>query len=109
LTSIDPSATGSPQKITWQHAVAVDPSTVDVYFVANATGCRRLANVRVAESSTAVTITLFDGTDPSRAREVCPGVGTNARTRVPLDRPLAGRELVDGGTTPPARRELRTG
>ena len=107
LATIDPNPLTDPQKITWQQAVRIDDKTLDIYYVGNAAGCRRLANVRVAESATTVTITLFEGADPARAQEVCPGAGVNARTRVPLDNPLAGRQLIDGGVTPPAERPLR--
>lgn len=107
LTTVDPKPLVDPQKITWQSAVRVDDKTLDVYYVGNAAGCRRLANVRVAESATTVTITLYEGTDPARAQEACPGAGVQARTRVALDAPLAGRKLIDGGATPPAERPLR--
>lgn len=107
LTAVDPGPLLSPENITWQYATRVDESTVDINFVANASGCRRLAEVRIAQSASAVTLTLLDGVVPARAAELCPGVGVLARTRVWLGAPLGGRRLLDGGAIPPAVRELR--
>lgn len=107
LTAVDPGPLLSSQNITWQNATRIDESTVDINFVANASGCRRLAEVRVVQSASAVTVTLLEGVVPARAAEACPGVGTLARTRVWLGAPLGGRRLLDGGVNPPVAREIR--
>jgi hypothetical protein len=91
----------------WQYARAAGETTVDVYFLGSASGCRRLANVRVAETAATVTVTLFTGTPPERSAQPCPAVGVGARTRVPLRAPLGTRGLLDGSTRPPATRSLR--
>ena len=92
--------------VTWQSADRVDDHTLDVRFVANAAGCRKVGNVRVAESAARVTITVHEGAVPAPAGQVCPDAGMLARFRVRLDGPLASRGVADGAVTPPADRPV---
>ena len=106
LTTVDPSASAHTSAVTWTDASVVGDRTLDVFYVANAKGCRRLTNVRVAESVDTVTITLYEGADPGDSQP-CPDAGVLARVRVPLASPLGRRGLVDGAPPSPEPRPLR--
>lgn len=98
LTTPDPRGIAFSRPLSWHDATYVDHRTVDVAFTAGVAACGRLADVRVAESADAVTITLVYGSTPLPEGTVCPAIGFNARTRVRLPHALDGRRLVDGST-----------
>ena len=93
--------------IPWQFAVRVDEHTLDIRYFGAPNRCRVLANVRVKESASDITVTVFLGTPPDHAADVCTTLGIPARTRVPLTSPFGGRVVVDGATRPPEERAVR--
>ena len=97
LTTFDTRRLSDITTQPWSKAVVVDDRTVDVYYVADATGCVVLGNVRRSEAATSVTLTLFVGTRPDSTPGTCIGPGLSARTRVPLATPLGDRTILDGG------------
>lgn len=62
--------------------------------------------MRVNETDTQVTITVFLGTPPDQAGKTCTNIGIRARTRVPLRAPLGTRTVIDGGAKPPTERPV---
>lgn len=104
---MDPRATVRPTAVTWTNAAVVGERGLDVYYLASADTCRRLANVRVAETATAVTITVYEAGLPG-GPGTCATIGFLARVRVPLDAPLGGRTLLDGALPSPEPRPVRS-
>ena len=94
------------QSLPWDDAHVVSETQLDVLYVGSPVGCRQLANVRVAEATDRVTITVFEGQVQSSVNEVCRAIGENARVRVTLTQPLGQRRLFDGSTNPPTERQL---
>ncbi|HVF04288.1 MAG TPA: hypothetical protein VNA20_05570 [Frankiaceae bacterium] len=99
LTTPYPGRVVNAEALPWSRAVRVDDRTLDLYYDADASGCTVLSNVRVAESPSAVTLTLYVGS-PRPTPGICTGGGVIARVRVPLSAPLASRPVLDGGTRP---------
>lgn len=94
--------------VPWQFAVRVDDRTLDIRYIGSKDRCRVLANVRVKESASEVTITVYLGTPPDHAVNTCTStVGIPARTRIPLASPLGDRRVIDGATRPPEERDVR--
>ena len=93
--------------VPWQFATLVDERTLDVRYLGARDRCQVLANVRVRETATEVTVTVYLGTPPDRTAGICTTVGVPARTRVPLSAPLGGRRVLDGGRQPPEERAVR--
>jgi hypothetical protein len=52
--------------------------------------------VDVAYGGDSVTITLFEGHDPTAGDVACIEIGVFKRVIITLDEPLAGRTIVDG-------------
>jgi hypothetical protein len=77
-------------------AVRSDDRTVDVRFWSGVEPCSVLDHVDVAYGTDAVTITLFDGCDPSSGMVACPDLAMLKQVTVQLDQGLAGRRIVDG-------------
>jgi len=50
----------------------------------------------VAYGTDAVTITLFEGSDPSAGMVACPDIAMLKQVTVQLAQALAGRRIVDG-------------
>lgn len=96
LTAPDPRGLRGLHPTSWHDAVYVDYRTVDLHFTAGIASCGRLADVRVSETPTSVTVTLVYGGIALPEGHVCQAIGFNARTRVRLPGPLEGRRLVDG-------------
>ena len=76
--------------------VADDDVTVNVDFVSGVEPCSVLDHVDVRYGTDAVTITLFEGHDPSAGQVACIDIGVFKRVVVTLDQPLDGRKIVDG-------------
>ena len=76
--------------------VGDDGRTVTVDFVSGIEPCTVLDHVDVAYGADAVTITLFEGSDPSAGDVACIEIGVFKRTIVTLDEPLGDRAIVDG-------------
>lgn len=106
LTTVEPGELTGVGPTTWQSATVVDEQTLDIYYLGAANRCRVLANVRVNETDTQVTVTVFLGTPPDHAHDTCTNIGIRARTRVPLTSPLGTRKVIDGGARPPAERPV---
>lgn len=90
--------------VPWQEARRVGDVALDILYFGSPVECRRLANVRVAETPDHVTITVYEGMVPAKTGEVCPAIAESARVRVTLTEPLGSRRLLDGHATPPAER-----
>jgi hypothetical protein len=76
--------------------VLPDDRTVDVRFWSGIEPCSVLDHVDVAYGTDTVTITLFEGSDPSAGMVACPAIAVSKQVTVPLDQDLAGRRIVDG-------------
>jgi hypothetical protein len=76
--------------------VRSDDRTVDVRFWSGVAPCSVLDHVEVAYGTDAVTITLFEGSDPSVEMVACPDLAMLKQVTVQLDQALAGRRIVDG-------------
>jgi hypothetical protein len=73
-------------------AVRDDGRTVNVDFTSGVEPCVVLDHVDVSYGADAVTITLFEGHDPSAGEVACIAIGVFKRTIVTLDQPLDGRD-----------------
>jgi hypothetical protein len=83
--------------IGWNTADAgYDDRTVVVNFWSGIEPCSVLDHVDVAYGVDTVTITLYEGSDPSSGRVACIDIAQYKATTVTLDQPLDGRTLVDG-------------
>lgn len=78
----------------WDLAEPVGPQSIRVEFFGGIEECEGLARIKVQETDRAVTITLFVGRVPTA--EVCIEIAVLKAVTVELDRPLAGRQIVDG-------------
>jgi len=76
--------------------VADDDRTVTIDFVSGVEPCYVLDRVDVAYGGNSVTITLFEGHDPTAGDVACIEIGVFKRVIITLDEPLAGRTIVDG-------------
>ena len=76
----------------------VDPDgvTMRVDFVSGVEPCSVLDHVDVVEGVATVTITLYEGNDPSAGDVACIDIGVFKRVVVTLDEPLGDRTIVDG-------------
>jgi hypothetical protein len=83
--------------IGWIKAVVgPDDRTVTLRFWSGVEPCYVLDRVDVAYAADGVTVTLFQGTDPSAKDVACIEIAVLKQTTITLDQPLAGRPLVDG-------------
>jgi hypothetical protein len=83
----------------WDSAsVADDDRTVTVDFVSGVEPCSVLDHVDVLYGAGTVTITLYEGHDPTAGEVACIQIGVFKSTTVTLDEPLAGRTIVDGAS-----------
>jgi hypothetical protein len=76
--------------------VRPDGRTVDIRFWSGVEPCSVLDHVDVAYGTDTVTITLFEGADPTAGMVACPDIAMLKQVTVPLDQELAGRRIVDG-------------
>jgi hypothetical protein len=76
--------------------VRPDDRTVDVRFWSGVEPCSVLDHVDVAYGSDTVTVTLFQGSDPSAGLVACPDIAVLNQVTVTLDQNLAGRRIMDG-------------
>jgi len=77
-------------------SVDTDGVTVTIDFVSGVEPCYVLDRVDVVEGADDVTITLYEGHDPSAGDVACIEIGVLKRTIVTLGTPLGDREIVDG-------------
>jgi hypothetical protein len=78
--------------------VRPDDRTIDVRFWSGVEPCSVLDHVDVAYGSDTVTITLFQGSDPTAGMVACPDIAMLKQVTVTLDQDLGGRRIVDGAT-----------
>jgi hypothetical protein len=76
--------------------VADDDRTVTIEFVSGVEPCYVLDRVEVDYGADSVTITLFEGHDPTQPDAVCIEIGVFKAVVITLDQPLDGRTIVDG-------------
>ena len=76
-----------------------DDRTVTIDFVSGIEPCYVLDHVGVVYGADTVTITLYEGHQPTDEDVACIDIGVFKRVIVTLDEPLAGRTIVDGGAT----------
>jgi len=77
-------------------SIGPDDRAVEVRFWSGVEPCSVLDHVDVAYATDAVTITLFEGSDPSAGMVACPDIAVLKQVTLPLDQDLAGRRIVDG-------------
>jgi hypothetical protein len=83
--------------IAWTRArVARDDRTVTIDFTSGIAPCSVLDHVDVDDRPETVTITLFEGHAPDAGDVACIEIAQFKAVRILLERPLNGRELVDG-------------
>jgi hypothetical protein len=97
-TNVDPTpGMANVHPIAWTSTtLGADDRTVTVNFVTGVAPCAVLDHVGVDYAADSVTITLYQGNDPSMGAVACPDIAMYASTKVTLDQPLAGRTIVDG-------------
>jgi hypothetical protein len=76
--------------------VGDDDHTVTITFWSGIDPCAVLDHVNVIYGTDAVTITLYQGRDPSAGDVACIEIAVLKQTSITLDEPLAGRAIVDG-------------
>jgi hypothetical protein len=79
--------------------IGADDVTLAITFWGGVEPCSVLDHVDVAESSTAVTVTLSQGNDPTAGDVACPEIAMLKQVNVTLDHPLDGRDIVDGAAS----------
>jgi len=79
--------------------IGQDDITLTIDFWAGVEPCSVLDHVDVVESSTAVTVTLYQGNDPTAGDVACPEIAMLKQVTVTLDHPLAGRNIIDGAAS----------
>lgn len=83
--------------IAWTKAVMeTDDRIITLRFWSGVEPCYVLDHVDVIYGADTVTVTLFQGSDPSAKDVACIEIAVLKQTTITLDQPLAGRELVDG-------------
>jgi hypothetical protein len=73
-----------------------DDRTLDVTFWSGVEPCAVLDHVDVSYGPDAVTVTLFQGSDPTAGLVACPEIAVLKQVTVTLDQDLAGRRIIDG-------------
>ncbi len=89
----------SPAPVPFESAEAdpTDDQQLIVRYWAGIPPCNVLDRVEVDETDTAVTVTIYVGTDPDAGDDVvCIEIAKLFETVLELDAPLGGREIVDG-------------
>lgn len=85
------------RKIPWTAAKAVDRGRkVRITWWSGVAPCTVLDRVRVKETGTKVTITLYEGTAPNAKDVSCIAIAIEKTTVVKLKSPLGKRKIVDG-------------
>lgn len=73
-----------------------DDTTMAITFWSGVEPCSVLDHVDVAYGADAVTITLFQGSDPDAGDVACIDIAVQKQVTITLDEPLAGRAIADG-------------
>jgi hypothetical protein len=78
--------------------VGTDDRTLTVFFWSGVEPCYVLDHVDVQEGPTAITITLFQGSDPEVTNVACIDIALLKKVVVQVDEPVGARRIVDGTT-----------
>jgi hypothetical protein len=73
-----------------------DDQTLTINFWSGVEPCYVLDHVDVSYTDDAVTVTLFQGSDPDAGDVACIEIAMLKQVTITLDQPLAGRTIVDG-------------
>jgi len=73
-----------------------DDTTLTIVFWSGVEPCSVLDHVDVAYGADAVTVTLFQGSDPNAGNVACIDIAVQKQVTITLDEPVAGRTIVDG-------------
>ena len=73
-----------------------DDTTLTILFWSGVEPCYVLDHVAVTYGADAVTVTLFQGSDPNAGLVACPEIAELKQVTLTLDQALAGRRIVDG-------------
>ena len=73
-----------------------DDTTLTILFWSGVEPCYVLDHVDVSYGADAVTVTLFQGSDPNAGDVACIDIALQKQVTITLDEPLAGRAIVDG-------------
>jgi hypothetical protein len=73
-----------------------DGRTLTVIYWSGVEPCNVLDHVEVKETATAVTITLYEGSDPNAGDVACIELAVKKATEIQLDEPLGDRRVKDG-------------
>ncbi len=76
--------------------IADDDRTLTINFWSGVEPCYVLDHVDVSYTDDAVTVTLFQGSDPNGGDVACIEIAMLKQVTITLDQPLAGRTIVDG-------------
>jgi hypothetical protein len=86
--------------IPWVRAEPTgDGTTLRVTWTSGVEPCYVLDHVVVEEAPDAVTVTLFQGSDPAAGTAVCIEIATDKTVEVQLSAPLGDRPVLDGSQT----------
>ena len=76
--------------------IGADDTTLTIVFWSGVEPCYVLDHVDVSYGADAVTVTLFQGSDPNAGDVACIDIALQKQVTITLDEPLAGRAIVDG-------------
>ena len=76
--------------------IGADDTTLTIVFWSGVEPCYVLDHVSVSYGADAVTVTLFQGSDPNADDVACIAIALQKQVSITLDEPLAGRAIVDG-------------
>ena len=79
-------------------AIGADDTAMTITFWSGVEPCSVLDHVDVAYGADAVTITLFQGSDPNAGDVACIDIAVQKQVTITLDEPLGGRAIVDGAS-----------
>lgn len=82
--------------VTWTSAQTLNERSVRIHFESGVAPCSVLDRVEVSYSASAVSITLFEGSDPAFKNAACIMIAQFKAVDVTLTEPLSGRKVVDG-------------
>lgn len=83
--------------IAWERARQTpDGRHLRIVYWSGVEPCNVLDHVEVDYGSEAITLTLYEGSDPQQPDAVCIEVALRKVVRVPLEEPVDGRQIVDG-------------
>lgn len=76
--------------------IGADDTTLTIVFWSGVEPCYVLDHVDVSYGANAVTVTLFQGSDPNAGDVACIDIALQKQVTIALDEPLAGRAIADG-------------